>query len=487
MLKVYSTLSRKTEEFIPLKKGEVSIYVCGPTVYDLLHVGNFRGPVVFNFIRNWLEHSGLKVTYAQNFTDVDDKILNRATKENKSALEVSSTYIEEYKKDFRLLGIRYPDRSPKVTEFMPEIISMVSELIEKKKAYVSGGDVNFEISKFAEYGKLSGRKTDELKEGVRIDVDASKKSSLDFALWKSAKPTEQLKWSSPWSEGRPGWHIECSAMVKGMFGDQIDIHGGGLDLVFPHHENEIAQSESCSGHQMAKYWLHWNMFNFGGTKMSKSLGNVVSMREFSERHHAEVYKWIVLSVHYRSVTDFNEDTIDRAYAGLAKFYSAMAMAENVKSSDPAVTAGADDEKYRTELDQAWTTISDAFDEDFATPSAFGAVYDVVRKFNSRIRRGMKLTPQVISQCEQFLMFMKKFGSALSLLQEPPQNFLTELDNKLLAKLGHQRSAIEDLVGERSKARDARDFGKADELRKKLTDMSINVSDTTTGSFWEVMK
>lgn len=490
MLKVYNTLSRKTEEFKPIKSGEVTIYVCGPTVYDFLHVGNFRGPVVFNFICNWLEYSGYKVTYAQNFTDVDDKILNRAIKENISALEVSNTYINEYKKDFKILGLRAHDCSPKVTEFLPEIISMVSGLIEKKKAYVAGGDVNFEISQFSEYGKLSGRKTDELKEGVRIEVDASKKSSLDFALWKAAKPTELLKWNSPWGEGRPGWHIECSAMVKGIFGDQIDIHGGGLDLVFPHHENEIAQSEAFSGHQLAKYWVHWNMFNFGGTKMSKSLGNVVSMREFSEKHHAEIYKWIVLSVHYRSVADFNEDTIDRAYTGLAKFYSAMALAENVLASDltsDLAVAQAADEKYKAELNQTWQSIENAFNDDFATPASFALVFETIRKFNSRVRRGMKLNSQVASQCEQFLAFIKKFGRLLGLFQETPQKFLTELDNKLLNKLGLQRTLVDDLVAERAKVREAKDFAKADEIRKKLTEMQIAVSDTSTGSFWEVMK
>lgn len=486
MLKIYNTMSRKIEEFKPRKAGEVTIYVCGPTVYDLLHVGNFRGPVVFNMIRNWLETSGYKVTYTQNFTDVDDKILNRATKDGVEASVVSEKYIAEYKKDFELLGLRLHDRNPKVTEFMPEIISMVTSLIEQKKAYVAGNDVNFEISQFPSYGKLSGRKTDELREGVRIDVDQNKRSPLDFALWKSTKAGEASSWPSPWGMGRPGWHIECSAMVRGMFGDQIDIHGGGLDLVFPHHENEIAQSEACSGHDLAKYWVHWNMFNFGGTKMSKSLGNVVSMREFSDKHHAEVYKWIVLSVHYRSVADFNEDTIDRAYAGLAKFYSAMAMAENIKNSDVSVAAVLD-EKYKIELDQAWTQMTEALNDDFGTPTAFAVVFEVIRKFNSRNRRGMKVNAQVVSQCEQFLAFMKKFGAVLNLFEESPQKFLTELDNKLLAKLKLERSQVDLLVAERTKARDAKDFAKADEYRKQLTDLKISVSDTPQGSFWEVTK
>ncbi|MCC2679051.1 MAG: hypothetical protein K0R29_1627 [Pseudobdellovibrio sp.] len=486
MLKVHNTLTRKIEEFKPYKEGHVTIYVCGPTVYDYLHVGNFRGPVVFNFIRNWLEHIGYKVRFAQNFTDVDDKILNRANRDGKSALEVSSTYIEEYKKDFKILGLRLHDDNPKVSDFMPEIISMVTSLVEKKKAYVAGNDVNFEIAQFPQYGKLSNRKVDELKEGVRIEVDPSKKSPMDFALWKGTKEGEPLSWDSPWGKGRPGWHIECSAMVRGIFGDQIDIHGGGLDLMFPHHENEIAQSEACSGHDLAKYWIHWNMFNFGGAKMSKSLGNVINMREFSDKHHPEVYKWMVLSVHYRTVADFSEDTTNAAYAGLAKFYSAMALAENVKNSDAGVKAVLD-EKYKTELDAVWKQITDSLNEDFGTPSAFAAVFEAIRKFNSRIRRGMKVTPQVVSQCEQFLELMKKFGSVLSLFQEAPEKFLHELDNRLLVQLGHKREDIDKLVAERAQARDAKDFAKADEYRKKLTDMKITVSDTPTGSFWEVIK
>lgn len=486
MLKLYNTLSRQVEEFKPIKPGEVSIYVCGPTVYDLLHVGNFRGPVVFNMIRNWFEHIGYKVTYAQNFTDVDDKILNRANKEGRDAFEVSSTYIEEYKKDFKILGLRGHDKNPKVTEFMPEIISMVSELIDKNKAYIAGHDVNYEISQFPEYGKLSGRKTEELKEGVRIDVDDSKRSPFDFALWKSAKPGEPLSWPSPWGLGRPGWHIECSAMVRGLFGNQIDIHGGGLDLVFPHHENEIAQSEGCSGHAMANFWVHWNMFNFGGTKMSKSLGNVVSMRDFSDRHHPEVYKWIVLSVHYRSVADFNDDTIDRAYAGLAKFYSSMAMAENVLNSDSQISPQVD-EKYKSELNSAWQQIVDFMNDDFATPSVFAVVFEVIRKFNSKVRRGMKLNPQVASQCEQFLNFMKNLGSVLSLFQEPPQKFLRELDDKLLLKMKLERAFVDEIVAKRASARDAKNFALADEFRKKLTELNISVSDTPEGSFWEVSK
>lgn len=485
MLKIHNTLGKKLEEFKPLKEGQVSIYVCGPTVYWYLHVGNFRGPVFFNFVRNWLEYSGYKVTYALNFTDVDDRILNKARDEKKTAKEVAEFYIDEYKKDFLSLGLKPHDYNPKVTEYIPEIISIINGLIENKKAYKAADDVNFAIDEFAGYGKLSGRRTDELKEGVRIDVNENKKNALDFALWKHAKPGEDLSWDSPWGRGRPGWHIECSAMVRGIFGDQIDIHGGGLDLMFPHHENEIAQSEGCSGKHYVQYWMHWNMLNFSGNKMSKSLGNVVFLRDFLKDSHPEIYKWMILSVHYRSVGDFSDEAIDRAITGLAKFYSAMAMAEAL-SSDAAVPTVLD-EKYEGELAEAFEHVADAFNDDFGTPAAFAVVYEVIRKFNSRVRRGMKVTPQIKGQCEQFLSFMKKFGRLLSLLQEPPQKFLTELDERLLKKLGHNKIEINQLVSERTLARNAKDFAKADELRQKLTQMNIAVSDLGNESFWEVVK
>lgn len=492
MLKVYNTLGKKLEEFKTIEANKVKMYVCGPTVYSYLHVGNFRGPVFFNFVRNWLEYLGYKVEYALNFTDVDDKIINQANTENKEASVVSDFYIEEYKKDFSSLALKPHTYNPKVTEYMPQIIDMISELINKNKAYTTKSqtesnaqDVNYSIENFPEYGKLSGRKIDELKEGVRIEVNEQKKNPLDFALWKSAKPSEP-SWKSPWGAGRPGWHIECSAMVKSLFGDQIDIHGGGLDLMFPHHENEIAQSEGCSGHRYVKYWMHVNMLNFSGAKMSKSLGNVVTLRNFLKEHHAEIYKWMILSVHYRSVAEFGEDAIQRAIQGLAKFYSALSLADSVLKSDATVFA-TEDAKFKSELEQAWKKIEEAFNDDFGTPAAFAVVYEMIRLFNSKVRRGMKLTPQVASQCQQFIAFIQKFGSFLSLFQEEPQKFLVDLDNKLLLKLGHKRESINALVAERSKARETKDFAKSDELRKQLTDMNISVSDMPQGSYWEVMK
>ncbi len=491
MLKIYNTLGKQLEEFKPIKPGKVSIYMCGPTVYGLLHVGNFRGPVFFNLVRNWLEHLGYHVDYALNFTDVDDKIIKKANEEKKNPNEVSELYIEEYKKDFALLGLRKHDRNPKVTEYMPQILNFITDLVEKKKAYMTDGaeaglhDVNFSISDFKDYGKLSGRKPDELQSGVRIEVNEKKKNPLDFALWKSAKAGE-ISWPSPWGAGRPGWHIECSAMIKGMFGDQIDIHAGGLDLMFPHHENEIAQSEACSGGKFSNYWMHWNMIQFGGAKMSKSLGNIVSMRDFLKDHHAEVYKWMMLTPHYRSTADFTEETIYQAVSGLARVYSSIALAESV-FLQISETDFKHDAKYHDELQLAWKSIEAALNDDFGTPAAFAVMFDVIRKFNSQFRRGMKVTPELAGKAFQFFEFIKKFGSFMSMFQEYPTKFLIELDDKLLVKLGHKRTDIDQLVQERAKVREAKDFAKADEYRKKLTEMHINVSDLPTGSFWEVMK
>lgn len=485
MLKIYNSLGHKIEEFKPLTPGQVKIYVCGPTVYSYLHIGNFRGPVFFNFARNWLEAIGYKVEYAVNFTDVDDKIIKRAQDENVSASDISEKYIAEYKKDFNALGLRAQDHNPKVTAYMPQIIEFIKKLIEKDYAYESNGDVNYSIEKFKDYGKLSGRKVEDLLEGVRIDVSEKKKSPLDFALWKSAKPGENLRgssWESPWGAGRPGWHIECSAMVQGLYGDQIDIHGGGLDLMFPHHENEIAQSEGCTGHHYAKYWMHWNLINFGGSKMSKSLGNIVNMHQFLETSHPEIYKWMMLSVHYRSVADFSDNAIDIAVGGLARVYSALSLAESL-----TILGGKPDEKYAKDLEAAWAEITEALNNDFGTPSAFAVMFEQIRKFNSVCRRGMKTNEAVSGKALAFTEFIKKFGSLMSLFQESPSAFLVKLDDMLLEKKKLVRGEIEKIVQERSAVRAAKDFAKSDELRKQLTDMGISVSDLTEGSFWEVTK
>lgn len=485
MLKIYNTLTKKTEEFKPMKPGHVNIYVCGPTVYSYLHVGNFRGPVFFNFVRNWFEYLGYKVDYALNFTDVDDKIINRATEEGKSAKEISEHFIKEYKKDFSDLGLRAQEHNPKVSEYMPQIIEFIGKLIENKKAYAANGDVNFAVDKFENYGQLSGRKLDDMQVGVRIEANDKKNHPLDFALWKSKKPNESLQgssWPSPWGEGRPGWHIECSAMVHGLYGDQIDIHGGGLDLVFPHHENEIAQSEACTGQTYVNYWMHWNLLNFAGSKMSKSLGNIVNMREFLEEHHPEIYKWMMLSVHYRSVGEFSDVTIDLAVSGLARVYSALALADSFITDDLL-----EDSKYQLELDTAWQKMTEHINDDFSTPQAFAVMFDQIRKFNGQFKRGSKTNPTLAGRAKQFKTFILQFGKLLALFQMPAEKFLRALDQKMLVKAGIDEHAVEALVLARSLARQTKDYAKSDEIRAKLTEMNILVSDTPDGSFWEVNK
>lgn len=481
-LKIYSTLSRQAEEFKPLTPGEVKIYVCGPTVYNFLHVGNFRGVVFFNLVRNWLEELGYKVQYALNFTDVDDKIIARANEMGKSASEISELYIAEYKKDFAALGLRPHDFNPKVTEHMDGIRNVIGKLIENKVAYQVDGDVNYSVSAFDGYGKLSGRKVEDQQAGSRIEVDSKKRSAEDFALWKSAKPGE-VSWPSPWGPGRPGWHIECSAMIKDIFGEQIDIHGGGMDLIFPHHENEIAQSEGCTHKQFVKYWMHWNMINFGAQKMSKSLGNIVSLREFLEVNPAEVYKWMMLSVHYRSVSDFSDESIGRAVTGLARIYSALSVAESYLTSEvAAVDAGFD--KITKD---AWDKVTKALNDDFGTPEVFAALFEVTRQFNNQVRRGLKANPAVQGKALAYRNFVHRVGKLLSLFQQPAQTFLQDLDSRLLAQMKIERSAVEAVIAERNAARAAKDFAKSDELRAKLTEMGISVSDTPEGTFWEVSK
>ncbi len=485
MLKIYNTLTKNTEEFKPINPGQVKIYVCGPTVYSYLHVGNFRGPVFFNFVRNWLEYLGYKVDYALNFTDVDDKIITRAVEEGKSAKEISEHFIKEYKKDFSDLGLRPHEHNPKVSEYMPQIIEFIGKLIENDKAYAINGDVNFAVDKFANYGQLSGRKLDDMQVGVRIEANDKKNHPLDFALWKSKKPNENLQgssWASPWGDGRPGWHIECSAMVHGLYGDQIDIHGGGLDLVFPHHENEIAQSEGCTGKHYVNYWMHWNLLNFSGSKMSKSLGNIINMRTFLEEHHPEIYKWMMLSLHYRSVGEFGDTTIDLAVSGLARVYSSLALADSFITDEVH-----EDSKYQVELDAAWEKIMEHINDDFSTPQAFAVMFDQIRKFNGQFKRGAKTNAILSGKAKQFKQFIMQFGKLLALFQMPAEKFLRSLDQKLLAKAGIDEHAVEALVLARSLARQTKDYAKSDEIRAKLTEMNILVSDTPEGSFWEVNK
>lgn len=483
-LQIYNTLTRQKESFQSLNPGRVSMYVCGPTVYGYLHVGNFRGAVFFNFVRNWLQHLGYEVQYVYNFTDVDDKIIAQAAKENVSCDQISEKYIRAFYQDYQDLKLSPHTNNPRVTEYIPEIIQMVQSLIQNGKAYVTeDGEVLYSVRSFEGYGKLSGRQIDELQSGARVEVDAKKRDPLDFALWKPAKPAEP-SWPSPWGAGRPGWHIECSAMAKTLIGDQVDIHGGGSDLIFPHHENEVAQSEGCTGKHFVKYWMHTNMFTFGGQKMSKSLGNLLYAHEFLKQYPAEVYKYMVLSVHYRTAAEFSDKTADLAIKGLARIYSALALVESFKDESGSAAVDATTE---TQLNQAWESISDSVNDDFATPQVFATLFEVVRGLNQQFRRGMKMNATVSAKAHSYLRWFQRVGSLLALFQEPPREFLHQLDDMLLVQMNLQRSEVDALVQERVEARMAKDFAKSDELRDQLTKMGIQVADTSEGSHWEVMK
>ena len=485
-LEIHNTMTQTKEPFVPLKEGEVKMYVCGPTVYGLLHVGNFRGPIFFNLVRNWLEHLGYKVTFAYNYTDVDDKIIAKAMSENVTALEISERYIDEFKKDFATLKLRPHSMNPKVTETMEPIISMIDELVKKDKAYVVNGEVLYSVRNFEGYGKLSHKNIDDLEAGARVEVDKKKRDPMDFALWKPAKPGEP-KWPSPWSDGRPGWHIECSAMIHSLLGESIDIHGGGMDLIFPHHENEIAQSEGTTGKPFVKYWMHNNMLTFGDKKMSKSLGNIKTVREFLKSYNAEILKYMMLSVHYRSLSDFSEQAIHFAISGLARVYSALNLAERTMEAGAGIAVMKVPKGFAQALEEAEAAVVSALNDDFNTPSVFAAIFNLIRSFNSQIRLGQKVTPEVLATASAFKDWMASKGQTLSLFAESPSQYLRLLDDMLLEQKGLERVKIDELVRARTEVRAAKDFKRSDELRDELTKLGIALQDSAQGTSWEVAK
>jgi cysteinyl-tRNA synthetase len=487
-LRIYNTQTHKKEDFVPLKAGEVKMYVCGPTVYGLLHVGNFRGPVFFNLVRNWLERVGYKVEYAYNFTDVDDRIINKANEEGKASEEIAERYIEEWKTDFSSLKLRKHEYNPKVTDAMDTIIEMVNELIKRDKAYAVDGEVLYAVRSFDGYGKLSGKNLDDLLAGARVEVDKKKRDPMDFALWKPAKPGEP-KWKAPWSEGRPGWHIECSAMIHKIFGETIDIHGGGVDLVFPHHENEIAQSEGASGKPFVRYWMHNNMLTLGDKKMSKSLGNIMSTRSFVEKYNGEILKYILLSIHYRSLAPFTDQALSFAIQGLAKVYSAMSLAEKTLEAANAagVVSTTPSKGFVQALADTNKAVTEALNDDFNTPEFFAAMLALIRAFNSQIRVGLKVTPEIVATAKAFHEWILDYGSLMSLFQEKPSEYLRLLDDMMLAEKGLERAAIDAIVAKRIEARGVKDFKRSDELRDELVAMGIAIQDSPQGTFWEVAK
>lgn len=478
-LSLHNTLSRTREPFQPLEPGKVKMYICGPTVYNYIHVGNARPLVFFDVTRRYLEASGYQVNFVINYTDVDDKIIERARQENTPWTDITAKYIAAYENDMKSLGIKAPAKMPKVSEHIPQIIRTIEGLIKNDVAYVQDGEVFFSVRKFAGYGKLSGKNIDDLRSGARVEVDAKKHDPLDFSLWKPRKTESEPAWDSPWGKGRPGWHIECSAMAMEYLGETFDIHGGGMDLIHPHHENEIAQSEGCTKKPFARYWLHNNMLAVNAEKMSKSLGNIFLTKDFIRLYLAETLKFLLLSGHYRSTIDFSERSIRDAQSALHRYYSC------VKRCEVFLKEGKDgkpDDKipeFATAFEPNWR---ESMDDDLNTAKVVGMVFEYVRLINAALdKKALAKT-----EAERFLANMKKLSEVFNILGEPADKFLGELRGIVIREKGIEPAEIDRAIQERIEARQKKDFATSDRIRKEMSDKGIELRDTPRGTEWDVI-
>jgi cysteinyl-tRNA synthetase len=463
MLSVYNTLTRKKEEFVPLEPHIVRMYVCGVTVYDRAHVGHAMSALVFDIIRRYLEYRGYEVRHVMNYTDVDDKIIARARELNEDPLQLAQRYIGDYVRNLGDLNILPPTSTPRATQTMGEIQSMVKGLIDKGYAYpAANGDVYFRVTKDKEYGKLSGRRLDDMQAGARIEVDEAKEHPMDFALWKAAKPGEPA-WESPWGKGRPGWHIECSAMNLAELGEQIDIHGGGNDLIFPHHENEIAQSECFTGKQFARYWIHNGMLQLSGEKMSKSLGNIISIEDFLAKHDGDVMRMLVLSGSYRAPLIFNDETTEAAEKNLARLRSAFAAASPAALGIPADASAG----FVTQAASSRQAFTDAMDDDFNTGLALSVLFELVRSINTARDQGAR-----DEQLEPAQVVLRELTGVLGL--------------RLLEKQGSAQSdaLIALLVEVRAEIRKQKLWTLSDLIRDKLATLGVAIEDSRDGTTWK---
>ena len=458
-MKIYNTLTRQKEEFIPIKQGEVKMYSCGPTVYNYFHLGNARPFIVFDCLRRFFEYMGNKVSFVQNFTDVDDKLINKAREENCTVPELAEKYIKEYFTDAEGLGIKKATVHPRATENIDAIIETVQTLIDKGHAYVEDGDVYFSVKSFSSYGKLSHQNLDELESGVRKELDDKKHDPMDFALWKKRKTEDEIGWDSPWGIGRPGWHIECSAMANRYLGKTIDIHSGGFDLIFPHHENEIAQSECANGVDFANYWMHNGFINVNNEKMSKSLGNFFTVRDISEKYDYEVIRFFMLSAHYRSPINFCDELMDAAKNGLERIYNCM---DNLDYIYNNASDGAVSEEIKESLRVFKEKFISAMEDDLNTADAISVIFEIVKFAN--IRKNMTK-----KDIETIRSLISELGGVLGLLQRKKAS----LDDE-----------IEKLIEMRSNARKEKNWALADQIRDDLKKRGIILEDTPNGVKWK---
>lgn len=461
-MKILNTLTRRKEEFVPINEGKVGIYVCGPTVYDYIHIGNARPMIVFDTLRRYLEYKGYDVNYVSNFTDVDDKIIKRANEEGVDASVISERYIAEVKKDMAALNVREATTHPKATEEIPDMIEMVKTLIEKGYAYEVNGTVYFRTRKFKDYGKLSKKNIDDLRSGNRdllVSGVDEKEDPLDFVLWKPKKEGEP-SWPSPWGDGRPGWHLECSVMSKKYIGDVIDIHAGGEDLVFPHHENEIAQSEAANGTEFARYWMHNGFLKINNEKMSKSLGNFFTVREIAEKYPLQAIRFFMLSAHYRSPLNFSADLVEASKNGLERILTAVDRLKSISG-----TEGEVDKAVADEMDAFVKKYEAAMDDDLNTADAISVIFELVKYANVNVtEESTKATVELV------LNTVTKLCDILGIITEKKKEILD--------------SDIEALIEERQAARKAKNFARADEIRDQLSDMGIILEDTREGVKWK---
>ncbi len=478
-LRVYNTLSGKKEEFQPLVPGKVGMYVCGVTVYDYCHIGHARANIVFDIVYRYLQYSNYDVTYVRNYTDVDDKIINRANQQGISSKQLAEEFIQAFDEDMEALGLRKPTHEPKATEYIDRIIVLAKQLIGKGMAYESAGDVYYSVEKFPTYLKLSKRNMEEMQAGARIAPGEQKRNPMDFALWKAAKPGEP-SWESPWGPGRPGWHIECSAMSSALLGETFDIHGGGRDLIFPHHENEIAQSEGVSGKPFVKYWLHNGFVNINQEKMSKSLGNFFTIRDILKRYNPEVVRFFILTAHYRSPVDFSEQNLKEAQAGLSRFYEALQLAaeavEGVPESDVAAPEGA-------ELEAQFRA---AMDDDFNTAQAIGHLFEGVRTINRLVaEKKFRKKADKVASVRALRGKIAELGDVLGLFVSDPAGWLKQQNLKGLQVLGLTEADLDAAIQERLEARGNKDFARADQIRDELVQKGIELLDSPAGTTWKI--
>ncbi len=480
-LRLYNTLSAQKEEFQPLVPGQVGMYVCGVTVYDYCHLGHARANIVFDVVYRYLQYAGYQVTYVRNYTDVDDKIISRANERGISSKELAETFIRAFDEDMAALGLAIPTHQPKATEFIPQIIALVERLIARGLAYESAGDVYYSVDKFAGYLKLSKRTMEEMQAGARIAPGEQKRNPMDFALWKAAKPGEP-SWESPWGPGRPGWHIECSAMSSTLLGDSFDIHGGGRDLIFPHHENEIAQSEGASGQPFVRYWLHNGFVNVNQEKMSKSLGNFFTIRDILARYDAEVVRFFILTAHYRSPIDFADQQLDEAGHALARCYEALDQAGRVVATAGGGAVPAELADAAAKLAEMEERFREAMDDDFNTAQAIGHLFEGVRALNRLLAADNQVLQGVIAAGRATLL---RLGGVLGLFSSVPAAWLARQARRGLAESGLDEAAIEALIAERQAARKNRDFKRADQIRDELAAKGVLLLDGPEGTAWKL--